>query len=188
VTFIEVGKPLTQLVGRGFDANGNVTAGNVPLGNTAPDYRMGFVNDLTYKAMSVSLVLDYQQGGDIINLTQYLYDDAGTSHDYGSPAWEKRMLGFDAGVMSPYIEPATFLKVRELSVGVTLPNAWIQRANMGLDNARISLTGRNLFTWSKYSGLDPEVGNLGSAAVRNNLDVAAYPPSRSIFLDIAVGF
>jgi hypothetical protein len=73
-------------------------------------------------------------------------------------------------------------------VGVTLPNAWIQGANLGLSNARVSLTGRNLFTWSKYSGLDPEVGNLGSAAVRNNLDVAAYPPSRSIFLDIAVGF
>jgi TonB-dependent starch-binding outer membrane protein SusC len=188
VTFIEVGQPLTQIIGRDFDENGDATAGNVQLGNTAPDFRMGFVNDVTYKAVNFSVVLDYQQGGDIINLTQFLYDDAGTSHDYGSPEWEYRMTGYDAGVMTPYIEEATFLKVREVSVGVTLPSAWFQSARLGIDNARISLTGRNLLTFSKYSGLDPEVGNLGSAAIRNNLDVAAYPPSRSIFLDIAVGF
>jgi hypothetical protein len=43
-------------------------------------------------------------------------------------------------------------------------------------------------SWQKYSGLDPEVANLGSAAIRNNLDVAAYPPSRSFFLDFSLGF
>lgn len=188
VTFIEVGKPLTQLIGRAFDENGDRTATNVQIGNTAPDYRMGFVNDFTYRTVNLSVVLDYQQGGDIINLTQFLYDDAGTSADYGSDAWKERMKGYDGGVMTPYIEKATFLKVREVSVGTTLPASWLQGARLGVQNVRVSLTGRNLLTFQKYSGLDPEVGNLGSAAIRNNLDVAAYPPSRSIFLDIAVGF
>ena len=188
VTFIEVGEPLTQIVGRAFDENGERTSTDVQLGNTAPDFRMGFVNDFTYGAFSANVVLDYQQGGDIINLTQFLYDDAGTSADHGSPAWERRMEGYNAGVMTPYIEDATFLKLREVSIGYTLPPSLLGRANVGLDNARISLTGRNLVSWQKYSGLDPEVANLGSAAIRNNLDVAAYPPSRSIFLDISVGF
>ncbi|HEY0970536.1 MAG TPA: SusC/RagA family TonB-linked outer membrane protein [Gemmatimonadales bacterium] len=197
VTFIEVGEPLTQIIGRAFcedfpdepcAANGIRTVSNVQIGNTNPDFRMGFVNDLTYGAFNFSLVLDYQQGGSIINLTQFLYDDAGTSHDFGSPAWEQRMLGYNNGVMTPYIEDATFLKVRELSVGFNVPSTWLQRGNINIDNARIALTGRNLFTWQEYSGLDPEVANLGSAAIRNNLDVAAYPPSRSIFLDISVGF
>jgi hypothetical protein len=188
VTFIEVGEPLTQIVGRAFDENGDRTATDVQLGNTAPDFRMGFVNDFTYGPFSANVVLDYQQGGDIINLTQFLYDDAGTAADYGSPAWEQRMEGYTAGVMTPYIEDATFLKLREVSIGYTLPASLLGRANVGLDNARISLTGRNLVSWQKYSGLDPEVANLGSAAIRNNLDVAAYPPSRSIFLDISVGF
>lgn len=188
VTFIEVGEPLTQIVGRAFDENGERTPTDVQLGNTAPDFRMGFVNDFTYGAFSANVVLDYQQGGDIINLTQFLYDDAGTSADHGSPAWERRMEGYNAGVMTPYIEDATFLKLREVSIGYTLPPSLLGRANVGLDNARISLTGRNLVSWQKYSGLDPEVANLGSAAIRNNLDVAAYPPSRSIFLDISVGF
>jgi hypothetical protein len=50
------------------------------------------------------------------------------------------------------------------------------------------VTGRNLFMWAPYSGLDPEVANFGAAAVRNNLDVGPYPPSRSVFLNFTVGF
>jgi hypothetical protein len=188
VTFIEVGKPLTQIIGRAFDAAGNRTPRDVQIGNTAPDFRMGFTSDVSYKAVTFNVVLDYQKGGDIINLTQFLYDDAETSHDYGSAEWEERMRGYDNGVMTPYIEDATFLKLRELSVGVALPQAWLERSRLGLDNARISLSGRNILTYQKYTGLDPEVANLGSAAIRNNLDVAPYPPSRTFFLDISLGF
>jgi len=188
VTFIEVDKPLTQIIGLAFDDAGNATATPVQIGNTAPDFRMGFVNSVNYKAASFSVVLDYQQGGDIINLTQFLYDDAETPDDFGTPKWEARYKGYTDGVMTPYIEKATFLKLREVSVGVGLPASWFQRARLGIEDARISLTGRNLLTFQKYSGLDAEVANPGSAAIRNNLDVASYPPSRSIFLDISVGF
>jgi hypothetical protein len=197
VTFVEIGQPMTQLIGRGFcedfpdepcAANGIATVNNVKLGNTAPNFRLGFTNDVTYKAFTVSGVLDYQNGGSVINLTRYLYDDAATSEDYGSAEYQARLRGQINGVMTPYIEDASFLKLRELSVGVALPRSWVQRVGPGVSSARISLAGRNLLTWQKYSGLDPEVGNVGSAAVRGNLDVAPYPPSRSYFLDIAVGF
>jgi TonB-linked SusC/RagA family outer membrane protein len=198
VTFIQVGQPLTQLIGRGFcedyptetcAANGiNTTRSDLKIGDTAPNYRMGFVNDVTYKAFTFSGVLDYQNGGSIINLTQFLYDDGATAADFGQPSHTARMRGFNNGVMAPYIEDATFLKLREISIGYDLPRSVVSRLNGGVDHARITLTGRNLATWQKYSGLDPEVANLGSAAIRNNLDVAAYPPSRSFFINFAVGF
>jgi hypothetical protein len=189
VTFIEVGKPLTQIIGRGFDSTGiKATAGNVQLGNTAPDYRMGMVNNVTWKNTTFNLVLDYQHGGDIINLTQFLYDDSGLAADYGSSTWEARMKGYNAGVMSPYIEDASFLKLRELSIRTVLPQSWVQRVGARGHAVSVGVSGRNLLTWQRYSGLDPEVANLGSAAIRNNLDVAAYPPSRSFFFDIAVNY
>ena len=198
VTFIEKGEPLTQLIGRGFcedfpgetcAANGiNTTRTDLKIGDTAPNYRLGFVNDVTYKAFNVGVVFDYQNGGSIINLTQFLYDDGATAADFGEPSHTARMRGYTNGVMSPYIEDATFLKLREVSVGWDVPRRFVDRMNWGVDNLRLSLTGRNLHSWQKYSGLDPEVANLGSAAVRNNLDVAPYPPSRSFFLNIAVGF
>jgi hypothetical protein len=133
-------------------------------------------------------VLDYQHGGDIINLTQFLYDDSGLSADYGSAAWEYRMKGYNDGVMTPYIEDASFLKLREVSLSMQVPTRYLRTSGLGARDVRLSLSGRNLLTWQRYSGLDPEVGNLGNAAIRNNLDVAAYPPSRSIFFEISVGF
>jgi TonB-dependent starch-binding outer membrane protein SusC len=198
VTFVQVGQPMSQLTGRGFcadfpdeacQANGVATTrSDLKIGDTAPNFRMGFTNDLTFGAFTVSALLDYQNGGSIINLTRYLYDDAQTSDDFGEPSYVERRRGFDTGVMSPYIEDATFLKLREVSVGYTVPQRLTSSLNWGVESLRISVAGRNLHSWQKYSGLDPEVANLGSAAVRNNLDVAAYPPSRSFFFNIAVGF
>jgi TonB-dependent starch-binding outer membrane protein SusC len=188
VTFVQVGEPMTQIVGRDFDGQGGRTPTDVQLGNSAPDYRLGFLNTVTYKRVDFSAVFDYQHGGDIINLTQFLYDDAETAKDFGSEAHTYRLEGYNNGVMTPYIEDATFLKLRELSVGVWLPERWLTQTNTGLRTARVSISGRNLFTWADYSGLDPEVANLGSTAIRNNLDVAPYPPSRSFFLEFTLGF
>lgn len=196
VTFVQVGQPMTQLIGRAFCsdypgetcANGiRTTRTDLKIGDTAPNYRVGFVNDVTWGAFNVGAVFDYQNGGSIINLTQFLYDDAGTAADFGEPSHTARLEGFNNGIMTPYIEDATFLKWRELNIGYTLPTSFV-RYLRGANTARISVAGRNLVSWQKYSGLDPEVANLGSAAVRNNLDVAAYPPSRSFFLTLSFGY
>ena len=52
----------------------------------------------------------------------------------------------------------------------------------------IELSGRNLFTWTNYEGLDPEVSNFGNQNVARNQDVAPFPPSRSYFLSLNVNF
>ena len=188
-TFIEVGKPLTQIIAFGLDENDNRTATQVQVGNSNPDFRMGFVNDLTWKAVNFSFVLDWQQGGNVIDLTTFLYDDGGNFHDYGTPEWEFRYNKcYSAGAMTCYMGDATFLKIREVNLGVELPRSFINAIGLGVDNVRLSVTGRNLATFTKYIGLDPEVANFGAAAIRNNLDVAQYPPSRSVFFNISVGF
>lgn len=187
-TRIEQGKPITQIVG--FDLNPDGTRGSVvtQLGNSAPDFRVGFVNDVTLGALNINAVLDWQQGGSVINLTRYLQDDGGTSADWGTAAWEKRYKGYLSTSIRPYIEDATFLKVREVAVTYGVPERLTQSLRMGARNLRLGVTGRNLFMWTKYSGVDPEVANFGSAAVRGNLDIGPYPPSRSVFFNISVGF
>jgi hypothetical protein len=54
--------------------------------------------------------------------------------------------------------------------------------------ARVSLTGRNLLRITPYAGLDPEVSNFGNQAIVRNIDVAPFPPSRSFFFSIDLGF
>lgn len=132
--------------------------------------------------------MDWQQGGNVINLTQFLHDDAGTSADYGSDAWEYRLNGYQNGAITPYIEDATFLKVREVAFNFDVPERFLAPLNLNAQDVRVGLTGRNLLMWTEYSGLDPEVANFGAAAVRSNLDISPYPPMRSFFFNISVGF
>ena len=110
------------------------------------------------------------------------------SPDYGTPAYTKKLNAYNDGVMTPFIEDATFLKLREVSLGWLLPQRVTSALGLGVRDVRLGVSARNLKTWSNYSGLDPEVANLGDAAIRNNLDVTPYPPSRSFFFTLAVGF
>lgn len=188
VTFVEVGQPMTQIRGRVLHEDGTISSSDTVVGNTNPDFRVGFVNDITYKSLNVSFVLDWQQGGSIIDLTSFLYDDGQNSPDWGTPEGDARLECYNTGAISCYIADATFLKLREVNVGVDLPKSWIQSLGWGVDNVRLSLSGRNLLVSQKYNGLDAEVANFGNQAIRNNLDIAPFPPSRSIFFSIAVGF
>jgi len=184
---IEVGKPITQLVG--FAMNGTVRDSILSqLGNSAPDFRIGFTNDIRFKQLSINALVDWQQGGDVINLTRYLYDDADNSPDWGSDAWAKRIQAKKAGSIEPYIEDGSFVKLREVSVSFDVPTRYLGALSLGAESLRLGLTGRNLFMWTNYTGVDPEVGNFGAAAVRNNLDIGPYPPSRSFFFNVSVGF
>jgi hypothetical protein len=186
-TRIEVGKSITQLVGFALNPDGTRGATLVELGNTAPDFRMGFSNDFTWGALSLNSVVDWQRGGDVINLTRYLQDDGRTAEDWGTPEGVARYKGYLAGSIQPYIEDASFVKLREVSLGYEIPRR-ILGALRNVESMRVSVTGRNLFMWAPYSGLDPEVANFGAAAIRNNLDVGPYPPTRSVFFNVTVGF
>jgi TonB-dependent starch-binding outer membrane protein SusC len=186
-TRIEEGRPITQIVG--FRLNEDGTRGTTleQLGNSAPDFRVGFVNDVRWRSLSLFVVVDWQKGGSVINLTRFLMDDARTSKDWGQPSWEKRYQGYLRGSVQPYIEDADFVKLREVAVNIDVPASYTRAIGLGAQHLRVGVTARNLFMWAPYSGLDPEVANFGAAAVRNNLDIGPYPPSRSILFTVAVG-
>lgn len=189
VLFIEQGKPLTRVFGTFINASGAIEQGDV--GDTNPDFRMGFQNSFAYKNLNVSVTLDWQKGGTVTNLTQLLYDDGKTADDYGLPSYAERWFpnGFAGkGHITPYIESASFLKLREVAINWALPRSVSQAFGLGIRDMRIGVTGRDLLWSTPYTGLDPEVANFGAAAIRSNVDVTPYPPSRSVFFNVAVSF
>ena len=142
----------------------------------------------------------------ILNLTRLLYDFGQVTPDYGDllPApliipksgggadtlttvGQKRLAGFSK-VTSNYIESASFLKLREITLTYDLPTSLIQSVWQGARYAHISVSGRNLFTSTPYTGLDPEVSNFGNQPIARNIDVTPFPPSRSFWFAIDVGF
>lgn len=181
---MEEGKSATQIVGNVTLPNGSIAVRKV--GDANPDFRMSFTQDLSWKRLSVHTLVDYQQGSEIINLTKFLADLGQVTKDF-VPNGQQRLATF-GGNTKNYIESATFVKIREITLSYDLPQAFIRSTGAGIRSARLSVSGRNLFTFTPYSGLDPEVSNFGNQAVARNIDVAPFPPSRSYFFSLDIGF
>jgi TonB-dependent SusC/RagA subfamily outer membrane receptor len=175
---IEEGKSATQIVGT--VGGGRVEA----LGDGEPDFRIGWTNTVKAGAFSFGMLIDWQQGSNIVNLTRLLYDSGGVSPD--PEAANERITAFGMGDIRPYIEDATFVKLREISVTYDVPKAIASQIGP-LKTLSVNVSGRNLLTLTDYSGLDPEVSNFANQPIGRNYDVAPYPPSRSYWLSITAG-
>jgi TonB-linked SusC/RagA family outer membrane protein len=156
------------------------------VGNSAPDYEMGFTNDFTYGPFRLSSLVDWRKGGLAVNLTNDYFYGSGLAKDTALAT--RQLAAFRKGV-DVWVENAGFVKLRELTLGYELPAAMASRLFNGhAQNARIELSGRNLWTRTKYTGLDPEVSNFGNQALGRFQDVTPYPPSRLFYFTIATTF
>jgi len=183
---IEEGKSATQIVGTFLNDDGTRGTGDRVLGDANPSFRMSFTNDLTYKGVGIHVLADWQQGGNVINLTRLLQDAFGNAPD--GAAGDDRIGTWASGQASVYVEDASFIKFREIALSWDVPQATVRSLWGGVRNARLSVSARNLF-WlhTPYSGFDPEVSNFGNQPIARNIDVTPYPPSRSFFFTIFLG-
>lgn len=192
---IEAGKSLTQIVGNDSLPDGSGIVRQV--GDANPDFRMGFSNTFRFGPINIATLLDWQQGGEVINLTRYLWDASRNGIDCNdiAPApnatsetvCARRLRTFPRQTRN-YIEDASFLKLREISVTYELPSAWVKGLMSGAESARFTVSGRNLLILTPYSGLDPEVSNFGTQAISRGIDVSPYPPTRSVWVSFDVRF
>lgn len=165
-------------------------------GNSAPDYEMGFSNDLNFGPFRFSSLVDWRKGGLGVDLTSNYFDittaQCGTTQNCSlaadTAAAAARALAFAQG-KPVYVENSGFVKIRELTLGYELPPAMASRLFNGhAQAARIELSGRNLKTWTKYKGLDPEVSNFGNQPLGRFQDVTPYPPSRQFYFTVNTTF
>ncbi|HET6342524.1 MAG TPA: SusC/RagA family TonB-linked outer membrane protein [Gemmatimonadota bacterium] len=159
----------------------------VEAGDINPDFKMGFTNEIIWKGVNVYSLWDWQKGGDIVNLTTFISDLAQTSADF-VPDGQQRLARRAAGDGSVYIEEGSFVKLRELTVSYELPVQWVETWWPWARSVRLSVSGRDLLTFSDYSGLDPEVSNFGNQQIGRNVDTSPYPPSRSFWFSVDLGF
>jgi hypothetical protein len=162
-----------------------------------------FNNDLTWGRFGVSVLLDWRAGGAVSNMTNNLWDEGGNSRDYdaaaptsilpGSRACGTQTLGacryatFNGGDTRVYMQVASYVKLREVTLNYQAPQAWADRIP-GAKSLRFNLSGRNLAIFSDYWGFDPEFNNFGNTNFNRFIDLAPFPPSRQFFLSVDVGF
>jgi len=190
----EEGASATQIVGNDSLPDGSVVVRKI--GDANPSFTMSFVNNLRFNRFRLYGLLDWQHGGSIINLTKFLYDLGQNTVDYADPitygslqttkgANRLRLFPKQTGV---YVEDASFMKLREVTLSFEIPSTMVSRVSRGLRSAELSFSGRNLWTSTDYTGMDPEVSNFGNQAIGRNIDVAPFPPSRSFWFSLSLGF
>jgi outer membrane receptor protein involved in Fe transport len=157
------------------------------LGSSNPDFRISLTNDITVaKRLTLYALLDWQKGATIANVTKANYDLAKNGRDYeelGAERWTKF-----GRFTENWIDDASFVKLREVSLAYDVPPAAIEKLWGNLQSVRLSLVGRDLKTWTDYWGMDPEVSNFGAQQFARNIDHSPFPPSRSFWFGIDLSF
>lgn len=180
-------------------ASGEAPTGQFFLGTAAPDFRVGFNTIFSYKRFTIGGLVDWNQGGQITNVTAHwgTQDCMDVRCDQAAKAPADRIaegfytsgLYFGAAANEAYVESATFVKIREISVNYTVSHNQLTGIGLGrlLSEVRLGLIGRNLATFSNYRGTDPEVAPAADDAFKGRADWFQYPPFRTItgFIEIA---
>jgi TonB-dependent starch-binding outer membrane protein SusC len=181
-----------------FDADGlpvlhRDAAGNVErliVGDPWPSFQASLRNSFDIgNSWSLAFLLDGQFGHEIWNQGQRIMDIFGAG-----PLFDRLLRGEITqaerariqSIWEAYLEDASFVKLRELTARYRLPGTVAQM--IGAGGIQLELSGRNLHTWTGYTGYDPEINMFGLSTVERGTDFAVYPNSREISFGIRVNY
>jgi TonB-linked SusC/RagA family outer membrane protein len=162
------------------------------VGSPFPTNEISFTPALSIGNFArVTATIDHRGGQHTYNLTR-VYRSAllGNNEEIQTPSasnlyFQAAAIGSINGLNGGYIENNSFTKLREIAVSLTLPQEVAARAGAG--SATLTLAGRNLHTWTKYSGLDPEV-NAASQRNFSTADFLTAPQVRYFTARLALSF
>ena len=187
-----------------LDGDGAITqADRTYIGNPLPDWTFGFNINAAYKNFDVVLFAQGVAGNQIfqgyrrldITAANYMstaldrWTGPGTSNNYprlvdGDPN------GNFSNPTSFYLQNGSYLKLKTLQLGYTLPHNLT--SHIGFTKIRIYVSGNNLITLTKYNGFDPEIGGSQGIGTGNanqyGVDNGIYPQARSFLVGLNVGF
>jgi TonB-linked SusC/RagA family outer membrane protein len=154
----------------------------VYLGNPLGRTELAITPSVTlFNWLNVRALFDHRGGLTLNNSTEFFRCSSSSSicqaiEDKSASLLEQaKAISTRMGSRGAYFENANFTKLRELAFTVTLPQRFAN--SVRATNASITLSGRNLHTWTKYTGLDPEL-NTSSAQNFNTADFLTQPPTK----------
>lgn len=169
-----------------------------PYQESQPRYQVSFANTLTFfQNLELFFLIHVKQGGYNEVLTRQAYDVAGTTRDWSRPATAPDGTATTVGAARAYpatpnqgfIEDASYMKLREVSLYYTVPKAALGSLGRGVQRLRVGVSGNNLVLISPYrAGYDPEVSNFGIQAVGGYQDLWNFPSARRLFFHLNLDF
>jgi len=165
------------------------------IGDPNPDFTYGITNTFSFKNFDLAIFLQGVSGNDVFN-GSFLYLESATGEDNQTKdmihRWQnpgditdQPRVG-DMYKSSRFIENGSYMRIKNVTLGYNFPKELISHIKM--KSARIYLTGENLFTFTTYEGMDPEVNYYGNDNIILGTDFFTYPQSRIIMFGINLGF
>ncbi|HEY1007544.1 MAG TPA: TonB-dependent receptor [Sphingobacteriaceae bacterium] len=176
-------------------------AANQKVGDPNPDFFGGFGNRFSFKGFDLDIQTQFVYGNDIYNSGGGFMSANGDWFDNQTRSQLRRWrnpgditdvpqarFGFGNGTnaSSRYVEDGSYFRVKNVVLGYSLPKTFASKIRA--QNARIYMSALNLFTWTDYTGYDPEVNTTFSGAVQLGNDFYTPPQPRTITFGLNVGF
>ncbi|MDR1454238.1 MAG: TonB-dependent receptor [Tannerella sp.] len=170
------------------------------LGNAQPDFTYGFSSTLNYKRFDLSLIFQGSYGNQLYNAFQHTleatsvyYNAAGKLRDRWTPSNPSTTIPRAINtpfliVDSRYIEDASFLRLKNVTLGYSIPVKTGKSSGLAL---RLFASAQNLLTFTKYSGNDPEASYYGgdeTNGLYQGIDMGAYPSSQTFTFGVNLSF
>lgn len=188
------------------DINGDLTINSndyTIIGRGLPIHTGGITNDFSYKNFDLSIFFQWSYGNDIMNANRYIfegnmfgranlnqfasYENRWTPQNTGSTLYRTNGGGptTPTGTNSRVIEDGSYIRLKTLSLGYSFSEKLLKKAK--IKGCRFYLAAQNLATWTKYSGMDPEVSVFNSV-LTPGVDYSAYPRPRTVTLGANITF
>jgi len=167
------------------------------IGNPIPDFTYGINADVEWKGFDLGIFLQGASGNEIYNATirydfTYVNRPVSVLNRWTGPGTsnsEPRVSLSDpnqnARVSNRFVEDGSYLRLKNVQLGYSLPKSVLKR--IGFEKFRVYTSAQNLFTFTKYSGMDPEIGAYGGA-LEAGIDRGFYPQARVFLGGINVVF
>ncbi|MEP2276732.1 MAG: TonB-dependent receptor [Reichenbachiella sp.] len=170
------------------------------IGNANPDFIYGMTNTFSYKGISFLVFLQGSYGNDILNASRMdiegmtdpknqsaavldRWKQPGDITNIPSSSWGNTD---NSRISTRFIEDASYLRIKTVTIGYDLPHTLLSKIN--LTGLKVYLTGENLFTFTKYSGFDPEVNAFGYSNTAQGIDFGTYPQTRNVIAGLSLTF
>ncbi|MFT3748082.1 MAG: TonB-dependent receptor [Agriterribacter sp.] len=170
------------------------------IGSPHPDFIYSFSLNATFKNFDIVMFFNGSQGNDLYEVTRQFTDfglfggaistrllDAWspTKKDSKIPSPYANRAAFEMNSNSYYIQDGSFFRMRNLQIGYTFGEKVLGNY---IKSLRAYVSATNLFTITKYTGMDPEVSQLSSTFSAPGVDSGIYPVSRQYLVGLSVTF
>ncbi|MGN7203296.1 SusC/RagA family TonB-linked outer membrane protein [Pedobacter sp. SAFR-022] len=171
------------------------------IGDPNPSFTFGLTNTFRYKNFDLSVFLQGTYGNDVLNYTKRTTEQLSNvynnqlntvkdrftqSNPNGALPRYNQWHNNNFRVSDRFVEDGSYLRIQNVTFGYNLPQTLISKAKIA--NARVFVTGQNLYTFTNYTGYDPELGAFNSSATFFNIDNGNYPNPRTFTFGANITF